>query len=774
MRHEDGATFNPFDDPSEGGTPWALDMIPLPIPATEWALLETGLIQRAHLLEQILADVYGPQRLLSGGRIPAELIFANPSFLRPCHGIKPAGNRFLAYYAADLYRGPDGRFRVLRDYGANPIGMGYALENRIVLSRVFSEIYHQTQIHRLAPFFHTFHRSLVQRASVRREDPAIVLLSPGPLNRFYFEHALLSRYLNYPLVEYQDLTVRNGEVFLKKLTGLEPVEAIFRHMGDTGSDPFALRQGTETGVSGLIQVSREQDIDIINPIGSGFVDTPALPALLPSLCRHLMGEELALENHPVWWCHIAEHRDFVLSHLDQLTLGPAMDRSSAGPSSEDPRQAIQAMPHAVLAREPIRPATVPAWDETGVHAGYALMRVFVCATQRGFAVMPGGMAVTAGDITTLTGDFPERQRSKDIWVLSDQPVAHFSLMDGLQKPAEFRRSNDLPSRVADHLLWLGRYLERAEGRVRLLRSVLRRLAGEDRLSDIPELPFLLNLLRKQNSIAEAPEGESGLPRYRALTAQLKAALYQRDRTDSVAAVLHRVQVAARHVRDWFSLDAWRAINRLEDFKDSPADDSLELLDDTLFALNAFSGLAMESMTRGLGWRFLDMGRRIERAINLANLVRIGLFQAGTESRNALEALLEVAASIMTYRARYRTTFQLAPVLDLLLIDESNPKSLAFQCSRLAAHVEHLPRQGQRRFASQEERMALEMLTGVRLLDLTPLENRQGDNDFRSLMRFLDFMDRRLKDFAQVISTHYLSRIPATPHYSTILTEAPRV
>ncbi len=341
-------------------------------------------------------------------------------------------------------------------------------------------------------------------------------------------------------------------------------------------------------------------------------------------------------------------------------------------------------------------------------------------------------------------------------------------MGGLQAVAEFRRSSDLPSRVADHLLWLGRYLERAEGLVRLLRSVFRRLSGEARPGDIPELPFLLNLLRADNILPQVPDDGVDIPRYRELSAHLNAALYGKDRPDSVVAILKRVQEAARNVRDRLSLDSWRVINRLEGFADNPASDPLELLDDTLFTLSAFSGLAMESMTRGLGWRFMDMGRRVERAMNQTGLIRIGLPQVCSESRSALEALLEVADSIMTYRARYRTAFQLAPVLDLLIVDESNPKSLAFQFSQLVAHVEHLPRQSDRRFASPEERLSLEMLTAVRLLDLTGLRCSKGGAQTESLAAFLDLMDTRLKDFAQQISAHYLTRVQATPHFSTIL------
>ena len=765
-------------------------MIPLPVTANEWAEVEAGIFQRALLVEQILSDIYGPQNLIKDGRLPAEIIFANPNFLRACHGIRPNGNRFLTFYAVDLYRGPDGRFRVFRDYGANPAGLGYALENRIVISRVFSDLYHQTQIRRLAPFFQNFHQGLTERASLTQEDPGIVLLSPGPDSRIYFEQALLSRYLGYPLVEGQDLTVRNGQVFLKKLAGLETVEAIFRHISDKESDPFALRRQTTKGVAGLIQACREQSVDIISPIGSGFVDTPALSSFLPELCRHLMGSALKLENHPTWWCGNETDRNYVLDHLDQLKISAAMDRSSNGlPQSIKPEElvdTIAATPHNYVAQMPIQPAVVPSWNSGGVRSRYAILRVFACATNQGFSVMPGGLAITADDIETLTADLPERQWSKDVWVLSDQPVVPFSMIGGLQTAAEFRRGSDLPSRVADHLLWLGRYLERAEGLIRLLRSVFRRLSGEARLVDIPELPYLLSLLRTSNNIPSDispavstgsstditidPEERHSIPSYRELHTQLHNALYDKNQAGSVAAILKRVQEAARNVRDRLSLDSWRVINRIEAFAEQQDAEPLEILNETLFTLNAFSGLAMESMTRGLGWRFMDMGRRVERAINQTNLIRLGLPQVCNQTRSSLEALLEVSDSIMTYRARYRTTFQLAPVLDLLLVDESNPKSLAFQSSQLAAHVEHLPRKNDRRFATPEERMALEMLTSVRLLDLTGLDCVEGSKKSETLVTFLESMENQLLDFAHQISAHYLSRVPAIPHFSTLYGE----
>jgi uncharacterized circularly permuted ATP-grasp superfamily protein/uncharacterized alpha-E superfamily protein len=772
MRHEDGATINPFDDTTERAGAWTLDMIPLPIAEGEWTEIETGLIQRACLLEKVLMDIYGPQDLLKNGSIPAELVFANPNFLHPCHGIKPSGNRFLTFYAADLYRGADGRFRVLRDYGSHPAGLGYALENRIVMSRVFSELYHKTQIRRLAPFFQTFHRALIQRASLRRDDPGIVLFSPGPDSPIYFEHALLSRYMGYPLVEGQDLTVRNGKVFLKKLAGLEPVEAIFRHIPDLSSDPFALRRATANGVAGLIQVCREQNIDIVNPIGSGFVDTPVLSAFLASLCRQLMGGDLLLDSHPAWWCGYAEGFNQAMNNLGQLTVSSAMDQSVGVEQFNDLAAEIRKQPLHYMVSAPIAPSVAPAWEHRGVSQCYNVLRVFACATEYGFSVMPGGLAITAGSVEHLKKDFPQLQQSKDIWVLSEKPVEPFTLMTGFHTISEFKRSSDLPSRVADNLLWLGRYLERAEGLIRLLRAIYRRLSGEDRLTDIPELHFLLNILQAKNIIPKTADAEIGLPLYRELWQHLQDGLYRKDRPESVVFILRRVQETARNVRDRLSVDSSRVLNRLEEFSNNPFCDPLELLDKTLFTLSAFSGLAMESMTRGLGWRFMDMGRRVERAMNIGALIRISLPDVCSDSRNTLQSLLEVADSLMTYRGRYKSAFQLAPVLDLLLADESNPKSLAFQLSQLAEHVEQLPQQSERRFSCGEERIALQMLTNVRLLDLTGMKCDKEKPDNESLAKFLNSMESLLKEFAQQVSGHYLSRVPATPHYAMISGKRP--
>ena len=767
LRYEDGATFNPFDDSHSQGTPWALDLMPLPIAQDIWAAIEAGLVQRAGLLEMILTDVYGSQQMVQQGRLPAEIMFANPRFLRPCHGIEPAGGRHLALYAADIYRDTDGRFRVWRDYCADPAGLGYALENRIVISRVFPALYPQAQVRRVAQFFQAFHNGLIERTALHQEDPGIVLLSPGPESHLYFEHALLSRYLGYPLVEGEDLTVRNGQVYLKKLAGLETVETVVRFVADDNIDPFALRGTAAGGVAGLIQACREQTVDVINPIGAGFIETPMLPSLLPRLCREIHGTDLLLENHPVWWGGDQDGLQYIRSHLRDLSLVPALDRTFPDPSRGVMQASLDQSAHGVLALAPVHPARVPVWNGGLVDQRPYLMRFFVCATEEGFSVMPGGLAITSVDPETLLNGRPDQSQSKDIWVLSDKPVAPFSLMKSLQTTTEVRRGSDLPSRVADHLLWLGRYLERAEGLVRILRSVFRRMSGEASIDELPEFEYLLELLRGRHILPPQPENASAIPSNDDLLRLLEEAVSARSNQESVATVLKQVQTAARNVRDRLSVDSWHVINRLEDFLDDQEEDPLDLLDEILFTLSAFSGLAMESMTRGLGWRFMDMGRRVERAITLSGLIRISLPRMCDTAQPTMEALLEVADSIMTYRARYRTTFQPAPVLDLLLLDESNPKSVAFQCSRLAGHVDNLPRNDERRFATSEERLALEMLTSLRLLDPTSMVC-EGHLQEEDLGGFLTHLERQLKGFAQQVSAHYLTRIPATPHYAAII------
>ncbi len=766
MRHDDGATYNPFDNSGEGAGCWSLDTLPLVMTAKEWRQLETGLVQRAAILEKIVADVYGPQKLLKEGIIPPELIYANPGFQRDCHKMEPAGGRYLNLFAFDLYRDSTGKFRVFRDHGSFPAGLGYILENRIITSRIFSDLYQKVDICRLANFFHTVQQGLQKNLSLTPTDSAIVILSPGQESPFYFEYALLSRYLGYPLVESQDLTVRDSKVYQKKLAGLERVEIIIRYLHDEQLDPFSMQTGSNLGVAGLFQAVREKNIIIINSPGSSFIDTPALGTFMPQICRTIMGEDLLIAPHPARWCGRKEDKNFVTAHreLFDLTNGLVSHHLAA----REPIDIFSKQSHECLAREVLDSTVVPSLTPNGIRPGYALYRFFGCATEYGFSFMPGALVISSHDRSTLVSGSADNQMSKDLWVISDSPVEPFSLIEGMKTVVDIKRSGDLASRTADNFLWLGRYLERAEDAIRLIRAIYHRLTSETRPENSPELPFLLNLLRMRGMLPPAANEDKVLRPVSTLVVQLNDALFRKEFNTSVVNTLIAVQNSARRVRDRLSQDCWKSIKRLDDFIVRGNIDTLDLLDQTLYNLNSFSGLAMESITRSLAWRFMDMGRRIERALNHVELIDIGLHRRCSSTSNALEALLEVADSIITYRSRYRTRFMIEPVLDLLLVDETNPKSLGFQLAQLSEHIEHLPRSTDQKFKTPEEKAILAMLTSVRLLDLgTTWKEGEEEIELEPMYAFLDTIREQLLDFTQSITEHYLSRIPATSHFATL-------
>lgn len=768
MRHEDGATYNPFDNSGDSAGCWSLDILPLIMTSEEWQKIETGLIQRAAILEKLIVDVYGPQQLLKDGIIPPELIFANPGFQRNCHGMKPVGNRFLNLFAFDLYRDATGQFRVFRDHGSFPAGLGYILENRIITSRIFSDLYKKVDIIRLAPFFHTIQQGLQKNLSFAPGDSAIVILSPGQESPFYFEYALLSRYLGYPLVESEDLTVRDNNVFQKKLAGLERVEIIIRYLHDEQLDPFSMKSGGTLGVAGLFQAVREGNVTIINGPGSSFIDTPALGTVMPEICRAIMGEELLIPQHSALWCGTAGNKEFVNQNRDRYDLTNGL--VSHHINQREPIDILQKQPYECLARETLETTAVPLLTTKGIEAGYALYRFFGCATEYGFSILPGALAIASPDQSTLASGRADNQMSKDLWVISDKPVEPFSLIEGMKTVVDIRRSGDLPSRTADNFLWLGRYLERAEDTIRLIRAIYQRLISETRPENSPELPFLLNLLHMRGQLPPMYDKNKVLRPVSTLVNQLEETLFRKDFSTSVVNTLIAVQNSARQVRDRLSQDCWKSIKRLDGFIYRGNIDTLDLLDQTLYDLNSFSGLAMESITRSLAWRFMDMGRRVERALNHVELIDIGLHRRCSSTSNALEALLEVADSIMTYRSRYRTGFMLAPVLDLLLVDETNPKSLGFQLAQLSEHIEHLPRSTDQKYKTAEEKAVLAMLTSVRLLDLTTTWEQTDEPNLEPVYEFLDNMGEQLVDFTQSITEHYLARIPTTSHFATLNNE----
>ena len=641
MLREHGATYNLFGDPEELDRPWELDLIPFLLPAGEWTEIEAGLRQRARLLDRLLADLHGAQRIVKDGILPPELVFANPGFHRPCHGTALAGRPFLAFYAADMCRSASGKWCVLRDRTQTPTGPGFALENRIILSQALPGLFRRNRVLRLAPFFSTLQAHLAGTARRNRENPGIVVLSSGPSSETYFEHAFLARYLGYPLVESGDLTVRDHQVFLKTLGGLEPVDVIFRRIADRDCDPLALRGDASLGVAGLIHAARRGGVSVVNPVGTGLAESAGISAHLPGLSEHLLGEPLALPGWPSLWLGNEASRETVLGEMGRYAIWPAFDGEGDVPLDadalpEEERQAlverVLASPQSFVAWEKGLPSAIPSWQAGGLVPEHAVLRFYVTATPDGdYAVMPGGLVRVSRDPSALLAPGGEGGRSKDLWVLSEKPVTHVSLLRRLEKVIEISRGSDLPSRVADHLLWLGRYVERAEGLTRLLRSLLKRLSGETAFTPMPELPVLLRMAEERDLVRMDRVCPGGRLDLDATQEGVLAAIFSRDVPGSLADLLARVHRSAAHVRDRLSLDAWRILVLLEEDLHEPdsvpwiqVSEASDLLTRILTTLSAFSGFAMESMTRGLGWRFMDMGRRIDRAEHVVRLVRSSL------------------------------------------------------------------------------------------------------------------------------------------------------
>jgi uncharacterized circularly permuted ATP-grasp superfamily protein/uncharacterized alpha-E superfamily protein len=700
---ENGITCNVYDDPRGTERPWQLDPIPFIIAPDEWQRLEQALIQRATLLNRIIADCYGPQELIRSRWLPPSLVFAQPDFLRPCHGIRMPQDVFLHFYAADLARSPDGRWWVTSDRTQIPTGAGYALANRLVTSRIFGEGFRDNHVHRLAGFFRDARNTLAQIAPRTSNEPRVVLLTPGPHNETYFEQAYLARYLGFMLVEGQDLTVRDDRVFLKTLNGLEPVDVILRRVDDDFCDPLELRNDSILGVPGLVEVLRAGNVTIANALGCGIVQSPAFLPFLPGLCKHILGEELKLPSVATWWCGQESARKHVLEHLEHLNVKGAFRMHGAyaragSANASELRKRIEFDPDLFVAQERVELSTAPFWDTEHIVSRPVALRVYLVASNGGYRVMPGGLTRVSPEADGRFVSMQHGGSSKDTWIISETPVEEITLLNTTDQGTELRRTgNNLPSRLADNFFWMGRYSERADATARLLRSALQRFHPERTGSAMPLFSPLLQTLQVLGQLPGLTEKAELRQNPEAFEAELLAAIFDPARSGSLRSSVEHLFRLEVQVRDRTSHDMWRTISRLNNQMSAPmsslvmlAGDAVSVLNETLQGLAAFHGLARENMTRAQAWRFIDMGLRIERAIYLGVMLDSTLRSNDPENPSVLETILEVADSSITYRSRYSLVPQLAPVFDLILLDDKNPRSVLFQIQQLVQHFERLP------------------------------------------------------------------------------------
>lgn len=708
---DNGITYNVFGEDEAPLRPWTLDLLPLVISQTEFDHIESALAQRVHLLNLILQDVYGRQTMLQGGKMHPYLVFANPSFLRPCHGLLPANHRHIHLYAADLARAPDGNWWVLADRVESASGLGYAVENRVLMSRVLPQVMRDTGVHSLQPFIRNFCRSVESLAPQSKDSPNIALLTAGPQHDTYFEQSFLARNLGYSLVEGADLTVRNNRLFMKTIGGVQSIDVLLRRVDSRQTDPLELENESLLGVPGLLNVVRQGNVSMANALGSGFVETTAMLAFLPWFSRNYLGEDLEMPSVATWWCGQPRELEYVIDNIDSLAIKPtfwtAHAKTSFGPllTQEQKLDLIEKLrrnPERFCAQEIVSHATIPVVRDRSLEHRHFRSRVFLMSDGNGWRMMPGGLVRYASEKSDLVVSMQRGGHSKDTWVIQDHTRTDDLRVDTAESALIVppRQTNDLPSRVAENLFWLGRYVERTEAQARLLRVISNLLINEsdEALNQIIG-PFLEQIEPAGTpDPATTDESAKGAILFAEAEQLTLAAALDHDNPASLVSNLEHIERAAGKVKELLSIDTWRRLRRLkhldvrtDDQNRSVFDDGLaDLIDGALDNLASFVGNLTDNMTRTHGWRFLQVGRRLERGLSIAQLFKSVFSDPANVGPTQVSALLEWADSSITYRRRYLNALRPERALDLLCFDETNPRSLAFQAAGLRELLAALP------------------------------------------------------------------------------------
>ena len=778
---ENGSTFNIHGEQSNGRWMMQLDPIPYIITQEDWYSIEAAVRQRMRLIEKIFHDLYGQSTLLSRGILPPAIVYGHASFLHPCFREDGGNAPLLALCAFDIARDAEGRWRILRHLAKAPSGLGYALQYRTAMAKVFPDIIRDCKVYRLSHFFMVLRTMLSSLLPEPGREPRIVILTPGARARAYFEHAYLAAYLGYPLVQGDDLTVRDGAVWLKSIGGLERVDVILRFVDDTLCDPLELAAGSSEGIPGLTEAVRRGNVSIANPLGTGLVDSSSLSAYFPVLCNLLLKEELLLPGPSTWWCGNRESLFSVLEALEQfqwteMERGRDVQSISWEQLSSEERvlqkHRILGSPENFIASEKITLASAPSLEGETLVPCQTVIRVFAAANNEDYVVMPGGLARPLNPSSPYLNKPYFDMGGKDVWILAAEPQKHVSLWLRPERMEEHLRSNSiLTSRSAENLFWVGRYAERSEGLARLLRTVLNHYFDSSHSEDQSERDCLNCLLKTLTRITATLPGfvDDELGVLRSPEHEILADVTDIKRPGSLASTLQSMIRAAYTVRERWSKDTWRVLDDIDGKGQnltSVRPGGLRLLqhelDHLVTSLMAFAGLGMESMIRERGWIFLDIGRRIERALQLVELFLSLLVERhdgdSVFGHLVLEATLVTTENIIIYRRRYRSYLQIETVLELLLLDATNPRALGYQLNRLQEHVAQLPRDRMPYRLDEDERAIMEASSLVRLLDPKWLTERTDPNKYIHLEEVLKKLEILLTSASEIIFKSYFSHI----------------
>jgi uncharacterized circularly permuted ATP-grasp superfamily protein/uncharacterized alpha-E superfamily protein len=777
---ETGIAHDIFADPYKAKPSWQLDLAPIVISKEEWRWLQTALTQRARLFDALLADLYGAQSLMRSGLVRPEIVFSDGAYLRPCQGIVPGAGP-LQFYAADLARGHDGQWRIIDNHTETVAGIGFALANRVVHTHVAGDLFKQCNALRLASHFQNVRSALTVHSG--RENARIALLTPGAHHPDYFSHAYLARYLGYLLVEGSDLRTKGHQIYLKTLEGLKEIDLVVRCTDGLSSDPLELDQSAFEGPAGLVRVCRSNPRLVVNALGTALVQNRGLGMSLPALCRHILGEDLILADAPRLWLGDRAAQSYVLENVDDFVIRKAQEgtgrpgqaalgdvpRADSSTQRERLKREISLHGARLVAEEKIGFSVAPACTPDGLVPRPFAMRLYVAMTAGGYEVMPGGLAMSVDPDRAVALSAPDGH-ARDVWIVSEsEQPPHVSLWRPTLETARVQRSQRvIQSRVADDLFWLGRYTERADWTMRVLRSALRRVEEDSGPADGRRAARMCLEVLLTDGVPSgiASRGRPDSAEIEWLCGKLISGARSHRTLELTFEGLYRV---AHMARDRLSLEAWQSLSRFrpgDTWTNALGDATplalLDKLEEGLASIAAFNGLMHENMTRNFGWSFLDMGRRVERAYNLAEAIA-SLFIPAAEPQSeasSLLLLLELADSFITYRSRYRLDPMLALVLDLLLLDEANPRSLSYQLAAISGHMKTLPDGKKGVSLSEDGRIILALLTSIRLADIEAIAKEGSRNALEALMQT---HLRLLPELSNAISAHYFNLTEEAPH-----------
>jgi uncharacterized circularly permuted ATP-grasp superfamily protein/uncharacterized alpha-E superfamily protein len=782
---ENGVTYNVYGDPDGMNRPWLLDPIPMVFSSEDWDHIESGLRQRARLLNYMLKDIYGARRLIKDGLIPFELIYNHQGFLRQVDKLMLEGDLQLIQYSTDLARGPNGQMWVLHDRTDAPSGAGYTLENRAAMTRVFPDLIRENEVRKITSYYQTLKDTLINLSAKSNENPRTVLLSPGPMNDTYFEHAYLSSIMGFTLAMGHDLMVSDGYVWLKTIKGLEKVDVIIRRVDDVYCDPLEFLDGSHLGVVGLMEAIRKRNVLVINPLGVRILENPGLMAFLPKICQHVFNEDLILNSVATWWCGQEKEMNYVLDNFDHLVIrGIYSDHNAvfggniSSQGKEELKRKIKANPNLFVGQETVDFSTTPSWIDNQMVARNAVFRSYLVANaeQNGYMVMPGGLSRSSPELGVVMVSYQTGGISKDTWVLGKRVES--STPQPITIPRQRKVQHVLPSRTGEHLFWLGRYMERSAYTIRLMRMTLLAYNEADEDIHVTENTVLSTMLKSLSHLTGALPGFTDKKVLKKPEKELLSLTTDVNRLGSLANSIQSFLSNGYAVRDRLGLDTWRILDSVSEElnginkPDVTLTEVYHALDNMVIKMMAFYGLNIDNMTRESTWHILNMGRFIESSTNTCIALRSLITKKFDQEsdRELWENTLRCNESLVTYRYQYRSNLELSGVLNLLLTNESNPRSLIYQILKIDYHFTNMAMQ---EFGLSSElppirKKLLEAITKTRLCDIEELcKLNKRSNQYVNLTDFLDEIIKLTQETSTIVSEEFFNH--TSNRYSMIQT-----